>query len=49
LDQGYLREWATNLGIDPLLDAALRGEPPPSRGAAADDAQQQQLFSAARQ
>jgi hypothetical protein len=44
LDLGYLRTWATNLNIAPLLEAALRGDPPPRPQKGADDPQQGRLF-----
>lgn len=44
LDFGYLRQWAATLQIAPLLDAALRGDPPPRQGGGSDVPQQGRLF-----
>lgn len=44
LELGYLRQWAATLQIAPLLDAALRGDPPPRQGGGTDEPQQGQLF-----
>lgn len=41
LDQDYLREWAEQLGLTPLLQRALTGQPPPP---AADDVAQLPLL-----
>ena len=42
LDLAYLRDWATDLGIGELLEAALRGERPTP--APPDDPRQQRMF-----
>jgi hypothetical protein len=44
LDQRYLREWAGRLNISSLMDAALRGDPPPRLGSGTDEPQQGRLF-----
>jgi hypothetical protein len=41
LDLAYLRHWAGEVGVAELLEAALRGEPPPTPG---DDPRQQRMF-----
>lgn len=40
LDTAYLRHWAAQLAIADLLDAALRGAPPPRLTPPGDDSQQ---------
>ncbi len=43
LDVSYLQQWATQLAIADLLEAALRGSPPPRLGAPEDDSRQMRL------
>ena len=44
LDLAYLRAWAADLNIAALLEAALRGDPPPHRGGGTEAPQQGRMF-----
>jgi hypothetical protein len=43
LDVAYLRKWAAQLAVGDLLDAALRGDPPPRLPSDSDKSQQARM------